>query len=77
MTVYTPEIGDRITKLLAEFKLSSAVEQTTKRFLDAGCDQALVILAEVLEVEWQARRERRVDRLRRASRLPPDRKSVV
>ena len=68
---YTPEVGDRITKLLAEFKLSSAVEQTTKRFLDAGCDQALVILAEVLEVEWQARRERRVDRLRRASRLPP------
>ena len=71
MTVYTPEVGDRITKLLAEFKLSSAAEQTTKRFLDAGCDQALGILAEVLEVEWQARRERRVDRLRRASRLPP------
>ena len=71
MTVYTPEVGDQITKLLAEFKLSSAAEQTTKRFLDAGCDQALVILAEVLEVEAQARRERRVDRLRRASRLPP------
>lgn len=71
MTIYTPEVGDRITKLLAEFKLSSAAEQTTKRFLDAGCDHALVVLAEVLEVEWQARRERRVDRLRRASRLPP------
>ncbi len=71
MTVYTPEVGDRITKLLAEFKLSSAAEQTTKRLLDAGCDQALVILAEVLEVEAQARRERRVDRLRRASRIPP------
>lgn len=71
MTTYTPEVGDRITKLLSEFKLSSAADQTTKRFLDAGCDQALVILAEVLEVEWQARRERRVDRLRRASRLPP------
>lgn len=71
MTLYTPEVGDRITKLLAEFKLSSAAEQTTKRFIDAGCDHALVVLAEVLEVEWQARRERRVDRLRRASRLPP------
>ena len=69
--LYTPELGDQITKRLAEFKLSSAAEQTTKRFLDAGHDQALVILAEVLEVEWQARRERRVDRLRRASRLPP------
>jgi hypothetical protein len=34
-------------------------------------DQALVTLAEVLEVEAQARRERRIDRLRHASRLPP------
>src|SRR3954467_14664974 len=27
MTTYTPELGDRITALLAEFKLSSAAEQ--------------------------------------------------
>lgn len=71
MTAYTPELGDRITALLAEFKLSSAAEQMTRRFVDAGCDQALVTLAEVLEVEAQARRERRVDRLRRGSHLPP------
>jgi DNA replication protein DnaC len=71
VTAYTPEIGDRIATLLSEFRLSSAAEQMTKRFLDAGCDQALVTLVEVLEVEAQARRERRVDRLRRASRLPP------
>lgn len=71
MTAYTPELGDRIAALLVEFKLPSAAEQMTKRFLDAGSDEALVILAEVLEVEAQARRERRVDRLRRASRLPP------
>ncbi|MEO7736092.1 MAG: IS21-like element helper ATPase IstB, partial [Kofleriaceae bacterium] len=71
VTTYTPVLGERIAALLVEFKLSSAAEQMTKRFLDAGCDQALVTLAEVLEVEAQARRERRVDRLRRASRLPP------
>jgi DNA replication protein DnaC len=71
VTAYTPELGDRIAALLVEFKLPSAAEQMTKRFLDAGSDEALVILAEVLEVESQARRERRVDRLRRASRLPP------
>jgi DNA replication protein DnaC len=71
VTAYTPEVGDRIAALLAEFKLSSAAEQMTKRFLDAGCDQALVLLAEVLEVEAHARRERRVERLRRTSRLPP------
>ena len=71
MTAYTPELGDRIAALLAEFKLTSAAEQMTRRFVDAGCDQALVTLAEVLEVEAHARRERRIDRLRRASRLPP------
>ena len=71
MTAYTPEMGDRIEALLTTFKLTSAAEQMTKRFLDAGCDQALVLLVEVLEVEAHARRERRVDRLRRASRLPP------
>jgi DNA replication protein DnaC len=71
MTTYTPELGERIIALLTEFKLSSAAEQMIKRFVDAGCDQALVTLAEVLEVEAQTRRERRVDRLRRASRLPP------
>jgi len=71
VTAYTPELGDRIAALLVEFKLPSAAEQMTKRFLDAGSDEALVVLAEVLEVEAQARRERRVDRLRRASRLPP------
>jgi len=71
MTTYTPELGERIVALLVEFKLTSAAEQMTRRFIDAGCDQALVTLAEVLEVEAQARRERRVDRLRRSSRLPP------
>lgn len=71
MNEYTPEMGDRITHLLVEFKLTSAAEEMTKRFLDAGCDQGLMILAEVLEAEAQARRQRRVDRLRRAARLPP------
>ncbi len=71
MTAYTPEVGDRIAALLAEFKLASAAEQMTKQFFDAGYNQALVLLAEVLEVEAHARRERRVDRLCRTSRLPP------
>jgi len=34
--------------------LSSAAEQMTTRFLDAGCDAALVVLAAVLEVEAHA-----------------------
>jgi len=71
VTAYTPEIGERVTTLLAEFKLHSAAEQMTRRFLDAGCDGALVVLSEVLDLEAQARRERRVERLRRSSHLPP------
>lgn len=35
MTTYTPEMGDRIEELLTTFKLTSAAEQMTKRFLDA------------------------------------------
>ncbi|MBK7192723.1 MAG: ATP-binding protein [Myxococcales bacterium] len=71
MTATVPVAGDRVAQLLTEFKLTTAADQMARRFLDAGCDQGLVVLAEVLEVEAQARRERRVDRLRRASHLPP------
>jgi DNA replication protein DnaC len=71
MTATASTAGDRVTQLLADFKLTSAAEQMVRRFNDAGYDQALGVLAEVLEVEAQARRDRRVDRLRRASHLPP------
>jgi DNA replication protein DnaC len=71
VTAYTPEVGDRVTALLAEFKLHSAAEQMTRRFLDDDHGDALAVLAEVLDLEAQARRDRRVERLRRASRLPP------
>ena len=69
--VYTPQTGDRITALLGDFKLPTAAEQLVPRFTAAGLDAALSLLCEVLETEKQARRERRVDRLRRASKLPP------
>jgi len=65
------DVGDRVTARLAEFKLHSAAEQTVRRFRDAGCDDGLVVLAELLDLEAQARRNRRVERLRRASHLPP------
>ena len=71
MPAYTPQTGDRITALLGDFKLPTAAEQLVPRFTAAGLDAALSLLCEVLETEKQARRERRVDRLRRASKLPP------
>lgn len=69
--VYTPEIGERINALLAEFKLSTMSSELVRRLLDGGEERALVLLREVLELEAQARMERRVDRLLRASKLPP------
>jgi DNA replication protein DnaC len=68
---YTPEIGERITALLVELKLPSMAAELVSRVLAAGEERALVTVREVLELETQGRMDRRVDRLRRASKLPP------
>jgi DNA replication protein DnaC len=70
-TVYTPEIGARIAALLTAFKLPTAAGAMVNRFVAGGFDQALPLLCEVLELEKQDRDQRRVDRLRKASKLPP------
>jgi DNA replication protein DnaC len=68
--MYTPETGARIAALLSEWKLTTAAAELVRRLLAAGHDEALVTLGEVLELEAATRRERRVERLRRASKLP-------
>jgi DNA replication protein DnaC len=68
---YTPEVGDRIAALFAEWELPMMSAELVTRMADAGHDGALALLAEVCELEADSRRERRVDRLRRASKLPP------
>jgi DNA replication protein DnaC len=70
-TTYRPEVGTRITARLSEFKLPTAASELVRRLLEAGHEEALTLVGEVLEMEVQARKERRVDRLRRASKLPP------
>lgn len=62
---------ERIESLCAQFKLPTVKAEVVKRFRDASHDDALETLAEVLELEAADRQERRVDRLRRASDLPP------
>jgi DNA replication protein DnaC len=69
--MYTPALGERISMLLAEWKLPTLATELVSRLTTAGHDEALALLAEVLELEADARKERRVDRLRRASKLPP------
>ena len=68
---YTPEVGERLSDLFTDWKLSTLATELVSRFTAAGQDEALTLLAEVCELEADARKERRVDRLRRASKLPP------
>jgi len=64
-------VGDQITTLLAGFTLTTAARELVSRFVDAEQQPALPLLLEVLELEAQERHERRITRLRRASKLPP------
>jgi DNA replication protein DnaC len=66
-----PEVSVRIAELLSVFKLPTAAEQMVRRVTEAGHADALPVVCEVLEVEAGDRHERRVDRLRRTSKLPP------
>lgn len=70
-TKKTPDILERLAELCIAFKLSTLAEQLGPRFVDAGHGDVIGLLLELFEVEAGDRRERRVDRLRRASRLPP------
>jgi DNA replication protein DnaC len=63
--------GERIGELLKSFKLPTAAAELVPRVLDAGHETTLPLLAEIFELEQQDRWERRVQRLRRAAKLPP------
>lgn len=69
-TSYKPDVGERITALLSEFKLATTASELVPRLLAAGEESALVLVREVLELEAHGRMERRVDRLMKASKLP-------
>ena len=63
--------SEQIEALFRMFKLPTAAELMVRRVAEAGFEDALEVVAEVLECERQDRWERRVQRLRHASRLPP------
>ena len=60
----------RIGELCHQFRLPTMGAQTVSRFTAAGHGDALETLLEVLEQEAEDRRQRRIGRLRTASRLP-------
>jgi len=71
MSAPTPmEMEQEITQLLTEFRLSTAARELVVRLREAGHHAALPGVLEVLRAEAEARRSRRVERLRKASKLP-------
>jgi DNA replication protein DnaC len=64
-------VCQRLIALCTDFKLPTLAAELVTRFERAGMTEALPLLGEVFELEAQDRLERRIDRLRRASRLPP------
>ncbi len=64
------EIEIEVTRLLASFRLPTASQEMVQRVRDAGHEEALPILLEVLRAEADGRKGRRVERLRKASKLP-------
>lgn len=67
----TSRYAERIAQLCSEFKLPTVGAEAAPLFSRAGHADALESLVEVLEMEAEDRRQRRITRLRRASKLPP------
>jgi DNA replication protein DnaC len=71
VTAFSTDMAARMAELLTKFKLPTVAAEVVRRFTDAGHDQALPILLEVLEAEADERGQRKTERLMKASRLPP------
>lgn len=67
----TRTVSDQITTLLTGFTLTTAAREMVSRFVQAEQQPALPVLRDVLQLEAQERHERRITRVRRASKLPP------
>lgn len=61
------DVVERTTQLLAGFNLSTAAPEPGPRLENAGHRDALLLVLEVLEMEAEARAQRKITRLRRAA----------
>ena len=66
-----PSPAERLQQLATAFRLPTIAMEMSQRLIDDGHADALDTVLEVFEMEAGDRTERRVDRLRRASSLPP------
>jgi DNA replication protein DnaC len=66
-----PSPAERLQTLATGFRLPTIAREMSQRLVDDGHSEALDTVLEVFELEAHDRGERRVDRLRRTSNLPP------
>lgn len=59
-----------MAKLLTGFRLPTASQEMVRRVREAGHEDALPVILEVFRAEAEGRKTRRVERLRKASKLP-------
>jgi DNA replication protein DnaC len=71
LTTSTPPATERLTTLLTTFGVTTAADEIVPRLTQAGHQEAVPVLVEVFDAEAEARRQRRIARLHRTSRLPP------
>ncbi len=71
-TMPTPEeAGEKLGALAQTFRLLTIAAELVPRVQQAGQEHILPLLLEIFEMEQEDRRARRVERLRRAAKLPP------
>ena len=71
LTPRLPPPPEQLTAVLTRFGVTTAAEEIVPRLTQAGYQNAIPVLVEIFEAEAEARRQRRIARLRRAARLPP------
>jgi DNA replication protein DnaC len=67
----TDALRDEVGRLAASFRTPTLANDLAPKLIEAGHVDALRLVHEVFVAEADDRHERRVDRLRRASQLPP------
>ena len=63
--------NERLTALCVEFRLPTLATELVQRLIAAGHESLIPLVTEIFELEAGDRRERRVERLLRLSKLPP------
>lgn len=68
--VFTEAMEQRLQELARQFRLPTLGDELVRRLSAAGFADALPLVLDAIEGEHQARHQRRVERLRKASQLP-------